>query len=176
MTLGVAGQASRQSLTLFGPTLVARSRRPVWAKAAHLPPGGIVKDQNYRNAFMAIAEDSGAMTGLIPAAKAQTLASLQYGLMTSLPYGYTQEDIFFEIPAIHQGILDAEKAQARTMFFLKVQPCLRTSPLGKRYGWGIHFRADGRMALYAVDSSEYAAYSNDPSLRQMRALRSSRSR
>jgi len=38
----------------------------------------------------------------------------------------------------------------------------------------VHYDADGRVTLHAVDSPEYAQLSIDPSLTQLRAMRSSR--
>jgi len=42
-------------------------------------------------------------------------------------------------------------------FYATPRACLRSSDLGKRYGWGIHADADGRLAVYAVGSAEYGA-------------------
>jgi hypothetical protein len=30
--------------------------------------------------------------------------------------------------------------------------------LPKKYGWGIHFNSEGKMALYPVDSPEYRRF------------------
>ena len=42
-------------------------------------------------------------------------------------------------------------------FYSRSHACLRSSDLGKRYGWGIHADADGRLAVYAVGSADYEA-------------------
>ena len=44
------------------------------------------------------------------------------------------------------------------------------------YEWGLHYDDQGRIALHAVDSAEYERLSQDPSLTQLRAMRSSRAR
>ncbi|WP_342481620.1 DUF6157 family protein [Paenibacillus sp. FSL L8-0340] len=36
--------------------------------------------------------------------------------------------------------------------FSKSNPCLRASMLSKRYGWGMHFNDEGKIALYAKAS------------------------
>lgn len=36
--------------------------------------------------------------------------------------------------------------------------CLRSSDLGKRYGWGISADGAGRIALVGVDTPEYAEF------------------
>ena len=51
---------------------------------------------------------------------------------------------------------------------------MRASPLGKRFGWGVHADAEGRIAIYAVDSKRYQALAADPELTQVRAMRSKR--
>ncbi|MGH3696072.1 MAG: DUF6157 family protein [Pseudonocardiaceae bacterium] len=43
-------------------------------------------------------------------------------------------------------------------FYSKSQACLRASDLGKRYGWGIHADGRGRLALFGVDTPEYAEF------------------
>ena len=50
---------------------------------------------------------------------------------------------------------------------------MRASRLGKRFGWGVHADAEGRVAIYAVDSKRYQALAGDP-IAQVRAMRSKR--
>ena len=59
-----------------------------------------------------------------------------------------------------KGIPESDRAAERERFFGKGQPCLRTSPLAKTYGWALHFDADGRIALLPMDSPRVAA--SDP--------------
>ncbi len=61
-------------------------------------------------------------------------------------------------------------------YFSQPRACLRASPLPKTYGWGLHYDAEGRITLHAVDSAEYTRLRNDPSLTQLQAMRSSRAR
>jgi hypothetical protein len=46
----------------------------------------------------------------------------------------------------------------------KGHPHLRVSALPKRYGWGIHNNAEGKIALIAVESPEYKQLMNDPGI------------
>jgi hypothetical protein len=62
----------------------------------------------------------------------------------------------------------------RERFFSKGQACLRSSPLSKRYGWGTHHDAEGRVALYPVGSAEYERLRTDESLEHLTAMRSKR--
>ena len=48
------------------------------------------------------------------------------------------------------------------------------SPLAKRYGWGIHNNAEGKIALIAIESPEYEQLLNDPRITKIKAFRSTR--
>lgn len=65
---------------------------------------------------------------------------------------------------------------AREAFFSKGQPCLRSSPLAKRYGFGIHCDAEGRVALVPLGSAEYRAFLEDKGVKKIKAMRSGRKR
>jgi hypothetical protein len=51
---------------------------------------------------------------------------------------------------------------------------MRSSALGKRYGWGVHSDPEGRLALYARESERYAQLASDPEIVHVKALRSKR--
>jgi hypothetical protein len=36
--------------------------------------------------------------------------------------------------------------------------CLRASMLPKKYGWGIHFNSEGKMALVPMESPDYQSF------------------
>lgn len=137
-----------------------------------MPMGSTV----YRSTFIAVAEDCPVGGAEEPpvAAKGPTVASLQYELIARRPYELTSDDVLFEVHATRQGLPAEERAAAREAFFAKDQPCLRSSPLGKRYGWGTHHDADGHVALVPVGSDEYEALAADPALKQLKAMRSKR--
>lgn len=131
---------------------------------------------NYRNSFIAVAADCPADTAVVPPEKAgtKTIARLQFELLIEHPYRLTSDDILFEVLAHRQAIPDADRAEARIAFLATDHACLRASPLSKRYGWGTHHDAEGRVALIAVESDEYAALATSPALTQLRAMRSRR--
>jgi Family of unknown function (DUF6157) len=68
----------------------------------------------------------------------------------------------------------ASQPAERKKFLSKGHPHLRVSPLAKRYGWGIHNNADGKIALIAVESPEYKRLMNDPRTTKVKAFRSTR--
>lgn len=113
---------------------------------------------NYHGTFIAVAEDSLATAGTVPT-KPGSVAALTYELVWAAPYTLTSDDVLFTVHAMRRGIAQEDLAHARTDFFAKPQACLRASPLGKTYGWGIHHDAEGRVALYGVESQRYAELS-----------------
>ena len=130
---------------------------------------------DYRDTFIEIAEDCPAESGQEPpAAESPTVAALHYELIATEPYAHTSDDVLFETHARRRGIADADREVARAQFFAKRQPCLRSSPLGKRYGWGTHHDEQGRVALYPVDSDDYRRLAADPALAHTRAMRTRR--
>ncbi len=130
---------------------------------------------NYRETFIEIAEDCPAEHAVEPpVTERPTIAALHYRLIAEAPYTRTSDDVIFETHAIRQEIPEAERASARAAFFTKGQPCLRSSPLGKRYGWGVHHDAEGRVALIPRESAEYARLAADPTVAHTRAMRSKR--
>ncbi len=134
-----------------------------------------MKSTNYHNAFIAVAADSKAQKGTLPPDnKGKTIAALQHEMIAGHPYQYTSDDVIFSIYALRHDIPESEMQEARKQFFSKGQPCLRASPLSKSYGWGIHNDAQGKVAIYGVESEEYEKYAADDTLEQVKAMRSSK--
>ncbi len=131
---------------------------------------------NYYNTFIEVADDCPVTVAEIPASKGEgkTVPVLQYDMIARHPYEYTQDDVLFEVFAERNGITAKDKPAERERFFTKDQPCLRSSALGKRYGWGIHNDTDGKVALYAVESDEYRKFANDKAIKHLKAMRSKR--
>ena len=129
---------------------------------------------DYYDSFIQIADDCPVLSGEVPQPKNDkpTVASRQYEMIVENPYRYTSDDVIFTIHAERNG-LEAND-QNRAAFFAKGQPCLRSSPLAKRYGWGIHSNAQGKVAIYAAGSEEYQKLAKDGKLKQIKAMRSSR--
>ena len=63
------------------------------------------------------------------------------------------------------------RAAAWAAFLAKPQACRRSSPLAKRYGWGIVHDAAARVALVPLGSPEYQQLAADPQLNHLRAMR-----
>jgi hypothetical protein len=116
----------------------------------------VVHSTNYFDAFIAIASDSDAVRGTVPRETANPSVALRtFQMIHGRPYQNTSDDVIFTVYADRNGIPTAERAAARKDFFSKGQACLRASDLGKKHGWGIHSDAEGRVALYGVETEEY---------------------
>lgn len=128
---------------------------------------------NYINTFIQVADDCPVLTAVAPPLKggAKTIACLQFEMVTQHPYQYTSDDVLFQVHAIKNNISPTDRDAARQTFFSKGQACLRCSPLVRRYGWGLHHNADGKVAAYAVDSDEYITLMADKHLKQVKAMR-----
>ncbi|MGN8026748.1 DUF6157 family protein [Microbacterium sp. 22242] len=130
---------------------------------------------NYTSTFIEVAEDCPADHAQEPpAGETPTIAELHYRMIADHPFQHTSDDVIFATWALRRGI-DPSDAAARTAFFAKGQACLRASPLGKRYGWGVLSDADGRVTLVPRESEEYALLAADPALGHTRAMRAKRS-
>src|SRR6266498_63121 len=130
---------------------------------------------NYYNAFIEVAEDCPATGGETPPQRAEkTAANVHYDMLAGNPYRYTSDDVILEAHRQTNRISQDALAAERESFFSKGQACLRSSPLAKRYGWGIHHDSKGKVAIYPLGSEEYTMYAKDPALKQLRAMRSRR--
>jgi len=136
-----------------------------------------MKTTNYYDAFIAVSEDCPARKGEVPTEKnrEKTIAGLQYEMIKNNPYQYTSDEVIFDIHARRTHVHKSDQATERESFFSRGQACLRSSPLVKRYGWGIHSDQNGRVALFAVESKEYQKLLNDKTIRQLKGMRSKRS-
>lgn len=135
-----------------------------------------VHTTNYYNTFIEVAEDTKVSCGTKPPFKSdkKTIAEMQYELLLKNPYKLTSDDIFFQVFAERNDLTKTEHKQARKQFFSKGQPCFRSSPLTKKYGFGIHADKDGKVAIFGMETEEYEKFQQDPTLKKVKAMRSSK--
>ncbi|SFO98804.1 hypothetical protein SAMN05428949_7079 [Chitinophaga sp. YR627] len=132
-----------------------------------------MKTTNYYNTFIEVADDCPVKAAEVPPVRGEkTIANIEFELLVDNPYEFTSDDVLFHVHAAKRQLRTQEFDVEREQFFSKGQACFRSSPLTKRYGWGAHFDADGRMAIYAVESDEYQQFAKDRSLKQVKAMRS----
>lgn len=134
-----------------------------------------MKTTNYYNTFIEVAEDCPVEAAEIPPERKRiTSVRTQYEMITKHPYEFTSDDVLFSIFAEKNGVSQNRIAVERKKYFSKGRACLRSSALGKRYGWGIHFDENGKMELYGVDSEEYKKLVGNSNIDHLKAMRSSR--
>ncbi len=133
-----------------------------------------IHSTNYFDTFIEIADDCPALTGEIPPIKAdsKTAANIQYDLIKKNPYKYTSDDILFLIFADKNDLIRQEYKKSRDQFYSKGQPCLRASPLTKRYGWGIHYNKEGKIAIYGCDTQAYLNFIKNKEITILKAMKS----
>lgn len=138
-------------------------------------------DLDYFDTLIAVAPDCPVDHAVPPAPRGakRTVAVIQYELLTAHPGRLAQPDVLFHSWLARQDGPDVPAAgedALRTEFFAKPQACLRSSPLPKKYGWGLLFDHEGRITLCPMESETYARIigGEEPSLTIRPALRSSR--
>lgn len=131
---------------------------------------------NYYNTLIEIAEDCPIDFGDMPPMKGEkkSVANLQFEMLWEHPYEFNSDDVLFGVFALRKGFSTAELKAERQHFFSKGQACFRASPLTKRYGWGIHSNAEGKIAMYSASSDEYQKLLQDDSIKKVKAMRSRR--
>src|SRR5437899_9036167 len=131
---------------------------------------------NYYNTLIEVADDCPTKRAQVPHARdgKKTKAVVEYEILVKHPYSHTEEDIAFETYAVVHDIPKEIWPKERKKFLSKGHPHLRVSPLAKRYGWGIHNDAAGKIALIAVESSGYKQLVDDPHTTKVKAFRSTR--
>jgi hypothetical protein len=131
---------------------------------------------NYYDTLIEVADDCPATEAQVPQARSakRTKAVVEYELLVKRPYKYTEEDIAFETYAVLHDVPKNTWPTEREKFLSKGHPHLRVSALAKRYGWGIHNNADGKIALIAVESPEYKRLMRYPRTTKIKAFRSKR--
>ena len=131
---------------------------------------------NYHDTLIEVADDCPATEAQVPHGRGaeKTMAVVEYELLIKHPYTYNEEDIAFQVYAALHHIPKATWPTERKKLLSKGHPHLRVSPLAKRYGWGIHNNADGKIALIAVESPAYKQLLDDPGTTKIKAFRSSR--
>lgn len=130
---------------------------------------------NYADTLITVADDTRATAAVAPPGGRGTVAELQHALLDGHDYELTSDDVIFTVHATRAGLPEAEWVAAREAYFVQGRPCLRTSPLAKSYGWGLHADAIGRVALVPMESPRYAELLADDAVRKVPAMRSSRS-
>ncbi|TXK68933.1 DUF6157 family protein [Paenibacillus sp. N3.4] len=140
---------------------------------------------SYVNTFVQVATDCPVHMGIVPLEKkeSKTAHRIQYELLSQHPYAFTQQELIYKVYLLHKQIPKNEIAargdEIWQELFERNHPCLRASMLPKKYGWGVHYDKEGKIAIYAMESEEYqqfmdAGKSKEEGLQLVYAMRSTR--
>jgi Family of unknown function (DUF6157) len=135
---------------------------------------------NYFDTLIAVADDCPVSSGVRPGTGGERVAQVQYELLAGRPHELTQQDVLFESWLARQDLPDElsedDRECLRQDFLSKPQASLRSSPLPRRYGWGLLFDAHGKVALCPMESEEYRHLTRDGNgaVQVLRALGASR--
>ncbi len=131
---------------------------------------------NYQNTFIEVADDCPVRVATEPPLNPSKISGARFSfeLLQNLPYTYTSDDLLFMLHVQKQSSPLEDESEQRNTFFSKGKPCMRASDLTKKYGWGIHFNGQAKMALVPLGSTQYEAYRTDPNLAHKKAMRSSK--
>lgn len=99
---------------------------------------------------------------------------MQFEMLEKNLYKFTSDDVLFQVFADRNDLTKNEYETERAKFFSKGQPCFRASPITKRYGFGIHSDDKGNIAMYGVETEEYAKFVAEKSIEKVKAMRSKR--
>ncbi len=137
------------------------------------------RSMNYYSTFISVADDCPVDVAEVPPAARGRMTAAQIHLVMARDEAgtYTQEQILFRAHLNAKGLNPSEHpehGETWEKFFSRGQPCLRTSPLAKRYGWGIHFDEAGRVTAVPMQSQAYGRLASDSQARQLKAMRSGR--
>jgi hypothetical protein len=129
---------------------------------------------NYADTLITVTPGTKAVAAVAPPVGKGSVAERQFALLDGHDYELTSDDVIFTVFCDRKQIAPSDREAARAQFFSKGQPCLRTSPLAKTYGWGIHSDGQGRVALVPMKSARYQALLADDATTKLPAMKSSR--
>ncbi|TVY11479.1 DUF6157 family protein [Paenibacillus cremeus] len=111
--------------------------------------------------FVQVSPDCPVQSSVVPVSRTAKKPAhvIQYELLSRHPYQFTLDDLVYEVHIRHKEIPDemvkGRADEIRAELFQKNHPCMRASMLPKKYGWGVHYDTEGRIAIYGMESPEY---------------------
>ncbi len=115
--------------------------------------------------FVQVAQDCPVTAGVVPTTKPNakpSIHALQYELLSANPYYFTLEDLIYEVHIRHkeypEETIAKDADRIRAELFSKSHPCMRASMLPKKYGWGVHYDLEGKIAIYGMETERYRQF------------------
>jgi hypothetical protein len=110
-----------------------------------------MENVDYTDTFIAVAPDmtatSGGRSGAAAAGTDRGVGDLRTGYAEPVPAPVVRGDLH-RLGGSTKGIPAEERDAAWGDFFAKPRACLRSSDLGKRFGWGLHADALSAASRY----------------------------
>lgn len=122
---------------------------------------------NYFDTLITVSPDCPVASSAAPV-KPGTIAERQYARLAAAPHAMTSDALLLAVERDRKGAVSAEA------FLARPRACLRASPLVKRHGFGLHHDSQGRVALVAMESPDYARLLADPAVVKRPGMRSAR--
>jgi hypothetical protein len=131
---------------------------------------------SFLNTFIRIAPDCPEKEGIDPPVRGgkKPVHLIHLELLREKPYHYTHVDLIAEGDLRREPPTGETKEEILSRLGAKPLPCLRTSALAKRYGWGFHFDKNGKIAAYPAGTEAYDKLAADKGVGQVAAVRSKR--
>lgn len=134
----------------------------------------------YYSTFISVAEDCPVDEAVVPPPEFRgkpTVAAQEFEMLAGSNFTFKMSDVLSAVWVKRKGgdAMSADEREALTAeYFAGDRACFRASPLGKKFGWGFLFDAEGQVALVASDSDDYQTHLADTSLTQLKAMRTSK--
>lgn len=119
---------------------------------------------SYTNTFIIVSADCPVTTSKVPVSSRakKTAYEIEFDLLSSNPYRYNEQELIYEVHIRHKDLdtsyVSSHAEEIWQDLFKKPHPCLRASQLPKKFGWGIHYNEEGRIALYGMETDEYSDF------------------
>ncbi len=99
--------------------------------------------------FIMVSPDCPADKGTVPEVRTEPkpIYVHQYEVLSQHPYEYTEAGLSHEVHIVRRGKLEGELQLDKYN--------LARSKLCKRYGWGIHYNEERKLALVGCETEEY---------------------
>ncbi|HMO39816.1 MAG TPA: DUF6157 family protein [Saprospiraceae bacterium] len=132
-----------------------------------------IHSNNYFNTLIEVSLNSDKTQGLVPNSNndKHAIARLQYDIIYNDAYKYTSDEVISKLHTIRNKINQKDYTETQEEFFNKGRRCLRTSPLCKNYGFGIHANKEGKITLIGVETDEYKRLAKDMTIKKIKAMK-----
>lgn len=97
--------------------------------------------------FILVAEDCPVERGTVPESKrgSRTVPMYTYEVLFQHPYEYTEDELQHEVHVVHRGVKNFDPGTRD----------LKRNELPKKWGWGIHYNENRKVALVGCETEEY---------------------